>query len=196
MTGIGQQPGTVFDRRIRRRIRVLHVQNSWRPARSIDGSGAIRRDSNFLVRTREQWLAHGFAVAIPDGPGGSPWGSRLSKGNLELVQRVVEAAHARSGAPVWLVGTSMGTISAAGGAGRLTAGEIAGVVLTSSVTRPNRGTGETVFGADLDRVTVPALVVSNKDDRCGVTPPLNFCPVKDPNCDNSAAAASASGLVP
>ena len=137
---------------------------------SIDDAGTIRRDGNFLVRTREQWVAHGFAVAVPDAPGGTTLTSRLSRTNQEILARIVEAVHARSGAPVWLVGTSRGTISAAGGAGRLTAGEIAGVVLTSSVTRPSRSSGETVFGADLERVSVPVLVVSHAGDRCAVTP--------------------------
>jgi hypothetical protein len=139
----------------------------------IDSSGVIRQSGNFLVRTREQWIAHGFAVAIPDVPSdrSSLTNARLSRSYGEAIRRIVEVAHNRSGAPVWLVGTSLGSVAAAAGAGRLTAGEIAGVVLTSSVTLPNRLYTDTVFGADLGLVTVPALVVSNKGDRCMSTPP-------------------------
>lgn len=139
----------------------------------IDRSGVIRQPGNFLVRTRDQWIAHGFAVAIPDVPSdrSNLMQGRLSRSYGEVIRRIVELAHSRSGAPVWLVGTSLGSLAAGAGAGRLTAGEIAGVVLTSSVSLPGRPYTDTVFGADLGLVTVPALVVSNKGDRCLFTPP-------------------------
>lgn len=138
----------------------------------IDGSGRVGRDGNFLVRTREQWMARGFAVAIPDVPTDRTnlAGSRLSRSYGEILTRIVAHVRTRTDKPIWLVGTSYGSVAAAAAAARLTRGEIAGLVLTSSLSRPSRY-GETVFGADLADVTVPTLVISHRGDRCVVTPP-------------------------
>ena len=67
-------------------------------------------------------------------------------------------------APVWLVGTSQGSIAAANGAAHLP-GRVAGVTLTSSVAGRS-ASGETVFDSDLGAIAVPALVVANKGDTC------------------------------
>src|SRR5258706_189832 len=85
--------------------------------------------------------------------------------------RVVAYVRSRTDAPIWLVGTSQGANAAANGAARLNHGEIAGVVLTSSLSRPGSYSGETVFGATLAAVNVPALVVAHQADTCRYTPP-------------------------
>ena len=140
---------------------------------SIAADGGILQDGNFLVRTRAQWIERGFAIAIPDVPGdrSTLLNGRLNSGYAEILRRIVEAVRSRTAAPIWLVGTSQGTNAAANGGATMTQGEIAGVVLTSSLSRPSKHATETVFGAGLDRVTVPTLIVSNRGDRCGSTPP-------------------------
>ncbi|HUA52187.1 MAG TPA: hypothetical protein VMB81_08480 [Candidatus Sulfotelmatobacter sp.] len=140
---------------------------------SIQGNGAILRDGNFLVRTRQDWVKRGFAVAIPDVPSdrSNLLGYRLRSSYGEIIRRIVAFVRSRTTAPIWLVGTSAGSPAAAAGAARLTHAEIAGAVLTSSVSRPARIVSETVFGADLDRIDVPVLIVSHRGDRCGSTPP-------------------------
>jgi hypothetical protein len=140
---------------------------------SIDGAGAIKIGGNFLVRTRDQWIARGFAVAIPDVPSdrSTLTGTRSSRSYGEIMRRIVEHVRTRTAAPIWLIGTSQGATAAANGAAHLTQGEIAGLVLTSSVSRPSRLVGETVLGAPLGLITVPTLVVSHRGDRCVVTPP-------------------------
>lgn len=141
---------------------------------AIDGNGHINRSGNFLIRTRESWFAQGFAVAIPDVPTdrSNLMGNRLSASYGEILRQMVADLHGRTSAPIWLVGTSQGTIAAAAGAARLIGGEIAGLVLTSSLTRPGgRRSSESVFGAGLDRVTVPVLILSHRGDRCAMTPP-------------------------
>jgi len=140
---------------------------------SISSDGVIRRDGNFLVRTRADWIERGFAVAIPDVPGdrSTLMNSRLSGFYGEILRRIVELVRSRTAAPIWLVGTSQGTNAAANGAALMTRGEIAGAVLTSSLTQSGRRGSETVFGAKLDRITVPTLIVSHEGDRCLYTPP-------------------------
>lgn len=137
---------------------------------AIDAAGNIQPGGNFLVRTRGLWAAQGFAVVVPGPPNGaSLLGTRHTPAYLDALGVVVDFARSRVAAPVWVIGTSQGSTGAANGAAHL-AGKIAGVVLTSSVTRPGRA-GETVFDADPGAIAVPALVVSNSGDTCAVSPP-------------------------
>jgi hypothetical protein len=92
-----------------------------------------------------------------------------SPGYGRLVDGFVRFAHTQAPGPVFLLGTSQGSIAAMNGAAHAAPGSIAGVVLTESVSRMGRS-GETVFGADQD-VTAPALVVANRYDACDVPPP-------------------------
>jgi hypothetical protein len=136
----------------------------------LDGGGRpTRTTNNFLFRTRDDWFRHGFAVAIPDAPSDR---GRMGAGEPAVLRAIIAHIRTRTAAPIWLVGTSMGTVRATYGAARLGSGEIAGLVLTSSVSRPgSRNSTETVFSAGLGRVAVPTLVVSHGGDRCFVTPP-------------------------
>jgi len=76
--------------------------------------------------------------------------------------------------PVWLVGTSMGTFSAAGGA--IVLKSVDGVVLTSTITRAKpqwairQSHPDGVASMRLSAVTVPALIVSHRKDGCDITP--------------------------
>ena len=110
-------------------------------------AAAGRLSLNFLVRTLPLWVAQGFAVAILGAPDNrSLLGQRHTPGYAAAIDRAIDFARSRAAGPVWLVGTSQGSTAAANGAARL-AGKIAGVVLTSSVTRQN-SSGETVFDAN------------------------------------------------
>ncbi len=131
-----------------------------------NAAGQITRlNGNFLMRTEPLWLAQGFAFATI-GSASSLNGRRHTAAYLAAIAAAVDYARSRGGnAPVWLVGTSMGSIAAANGAAHLP-GRVAGVVLTSSVAAPNRAAGETVFDSELGAIAVPALVVANKGDTC------------------------------
>jgi hypothetical protein len=137
----------------------------------IGSDGDIAHGNNFVVRSRGLWNAAGFAVLIPDAVDDTNLrGLRSSPHYAARVRDLVAAAHAQATAPVFLLGTSQGSIAAMNGAAHLRDGQIAGVVLTESVSRLG-GSHETVFDAHPDRVNVPALVVANTDDRCNVAPP-------------------------
>lgn len=132
--------------------------------------------TNFLVRNRERFAAHGFVVAVVDAPSDRATDGltlfRSTAGHAQDVQAVIEALRRLSPTPVWLVGTSMGTVSAANAAARLAGGPAApdGLVLTSSVTRPSRRERESLSDVRLGAVAVPTLIVHHKDDACPVTP--------------------------
>ena len=132
--------------------------------------GGTTTNRNFLVRTLPLWVAQGFAVEVLGSPNGaSLLGQRHTPGYLVAIDRAVDFARSRANAPIWLVGTSQGSTAAANGAAHL-GGKIAGLVLTSSVTRPNRS-GETVFDSEPGLIPQPALIVANQGDTCRATPP-------------------------
>jgi dienelactone hydrolase len=62
----------------------------------------------------------------------------------------------------------------------MTKGEIAGVVLTSTLTRPGGKPEfkETVFAANLAAINVPVLILSHTGDQCNLTPPADDTNVK------------------
>jgi pimeloyl-ACP methyl ester carboxylesterase len=133
-------------------------------------AGGTTTNRNFLVRTLPLCVAQGFAVEILGSPNGtSLLGERHASEYVAAVDRAIDFARSRINAPVWLVGTSQGSTAAANGAAHLS-GKIAGVVLTSSVTRWGRS-GETVFDSEPGLIAVPALIVANQGDACMVTPP-------------------------
>lgn len=133
---------------------------------------------NFLVRTRDKFAAHNLMVAVIDAPSDRRDGMnaifRMGKSHADDIGAVAAYLKKQAPVPVWLVGTSMGTFSAAGGA--IGAKDIDGLVLTSTVTRaksdwkiaashPNG-----VASMALQAVTVPTLIVSHQKDGCAVTP--------------------------
>ena len=140
----------------------------------ITPDGSITRGGNFLVRTRQLWLAQGIAVVIPDKPANLPelYGNRLGPAYARDVATLVGFARSRSRAPIWLVGTSQGSNAVATGAASLTGGQIAGAVFSSSVTQigGRAQMTDTVFGARLSAINVPALIVAHQEDGCRVTP--------------------------
>jgi hypothetical protein len=133
--------------------------------------GEVLHGNNFVVRTRGLWVQRGYAVLIPDAVDRENLrGLRSSPEYAALVLDLVRVAHEKAPGPVFLLGTSQGSIAAMNAAAHAPSGAIAGVVLTESVSRMG-GSGETVFSAAPQDVRAPALVVANQDDRCNVAPP-------------------------
>jgi hypothetical protein len=122
---------------------------------------------NFLLRIAAGLIGQGFTVLVPDVPSdhasGMGWPFRASAEHARDIAAVVELAKSRAAVPVWLIGTSRGSVSAANGAASL-GKAIGGVILTSSVWA--RGMG----GIPLERIVVPVLVVHNRDDGCQESP--------------------------
>jgi predicted alpha/beta-hydrolase family hydrolase len=135
--------------------------------------GMQRGSDNFLVRTRASFADRGFLVAVIDAPS--------DRGDRGLAQFRTSAAHAQdiagviaelrrlAGKPVWLVGTSMGTLSAANAAARIPQAA-GGLVLTSSVTRRSKTNPDTLMDVDLVEIRLPTLFAHHKNDACKVTP--------------------------
>jgi hypothetical protein len=135
---------------------------------------------NFLVRVRGEFVKRGIVAAVIDVPsdqrGG--WGMsddfRFSKEHLADVQGVIGDLSRRfPGLPIFFVGTSRGSISAASLGARLDGG-IGGIVLTSSMFRATnpRGkeSGPGLSRFDFGTIKVPVLIVHHREDGCAVSP--------------------------
>ena len=72
--------------------------------------------------------------------------------------------------PVWAIGTSNGSLSAAAASTYLKGKGPDGIVLTSSVTKALVSASHPVTAAPLHEVTVPVLIVHHKHDGCTVSP--------------------------
>ena len=135
---------------------------------------------NFLIRARRHFRAHGANTVVIDAPSDrSDLGQfRDTEAHARDVGAVVSHLKAKFKLPVWVVGTSNGTTSAANAGVRLTGDDgPAGVVLTSSrLTTTLRAAG--VMTQDLGRIAVPVLIAHHKADACFVTPPDGIAGLK------------------
>jgi hypothetical protein len=140
---------------------------------NLGSDGHIGDPTNFLVRSRRHWGELGYSVLIPDAPAGGLMGQRQTSRYAAAIAALVNDAKETSPAPVWLIGTSQGTNAVANGAARMTHGEIAGAIFSSSITEAGKKSDqkETVYDANLAAVNVPVLVVADADDACTMTPP-------------------------
>lgn len=131
----------------------------------------LPRGRNFLIRSRTLFAEQGLQVVSIDAPSdrrdSSLHNARDSSDHRADIVAVVQWARGQSAAPVWLIGNSTGTISAAYGG---TAVPVDGVVLTSSFTEPSGFNRATVLDAPLERIRAPTLVVHHRRDQCAHTP--------------------------
>jgi hypothetical protein len=137
----------------------------------ISRDGGLKHNHNFVVRTRAAWAALGYLVIIPDTIDRKNLrGLRSSPRYAVVVDALLGFAKDQTSGPVFLLGTSQGSIAAVNGAAHARPGLLSGVVLTESVSILGHS-GETVFDAHPSDVRVPALVVANRQDACNVAPP-------------------------
>ncbi len=146
----------------------------------LDIFGTPRRKS-FLVRSREDFLDQGFMVAVFNPPSGlEDLGRtyRMSETHGQDIRAVLEHLKKTANVPVWLIGHSRGTFSAANGAIRLK-DLLSGLILTSTVTKSREKYAiyathpSGVIDMELGSVMAPVLLVANKTDSCASTPASN-----------------------
>lgn len=166
---------------------LLVAPPSGKPAAAVillpGGNGAIQLRSegadikfqggNFLVRSRMSFVNGGLAAAVMDAPSDESRGMsdqfRLSEKHAADISVVVSELKRRfENIRVYLVGTSRGTVSAAG-AGSQLGDNVAGVVLTSSLFVGSRA-GPGLSGFDYSKIKAPVLLVHHVEDSCRSTP--------------------------
>ncbi len=150
------------------------------------GSGVIAEiQGNFLLRVRGEFVDQGISVAVIDAPSDRAHDTERYRASPEAAAdtaAVVAFLKQKVQAPVWLIGTSRGSVSAANGAARLGPSQVGGLILTSSVW----DTGMRLVS--LGSIAVPTMIVHNRDDGCNESPPsgaesalalLSNAPAKD-----------------
>lgn len=145
----------------------------------IDVSGGLGQpSSNFLVRSRRLFERAGLITATLDAPSdhkgrdGMRNGFRGTVEHARDIGAVIRYLRARFGKPVWIVGTSRGTVSAVNAATKLETASAArpdGLVLSATVTK-GANKGLQVMRFDLPSITQPVLLVHHRDDECNVSP--------------------------
>ena len=143
---------------------------------------------NFLVRSTPYFVSNGFNVAIFGRPNDTDelgWTERTEPTHMTDVAKVLEFIKQKSPLPVWIVGTSRGTVSATAVAIHVPDPAIAGLVLTSSVVR--YATPGAVSRQDLQAIRLPVLVYHHAKDACkhcvpgetaGILNGLTHAPIK------------------
>jgi dienelactone hydrolase len=130
---------------------------------------------NFLVRTRQLFADQGLMVAVIDAPSDRqrpPYlaGFRQKPEHAADLRAVIAWMRQQSGAPVWLVGTSRGTQSAAYAATELSGPERSGgpdgIVLSSTILTDN--SSRPVPAMPLEKIRIPVLVVHHEQDGCAL----------------------------
>lgn len=123
--------------------------------------------NNFLVRSVPHFLANGFNVAIFGRPSDSEeldYADRIGETHLTDVRAVLDFVKTKSPAPIWIIGTSRGTISSAATVINIRDPAIAGLVLTSSVVTYKKVGA--VPRQDLSAIRVPVLVLHHAKEEC------------------------------
>jgi hypothetical protein len=151
-------------------------------ALGLDATGTITTtlEGNFLIRSRQLFVDNGLYVAAldvaSDHSSGLTMSYRLQIQHAQDVRQVVVDVRTRASAPVWLVGTSAGTLSVANTATR---GRIYppapphGIVFTSTLTHKSMGCPKSVGDVSLGFIRLPTLIVSHRDDACTCTPSVD-----------------------
>lgn len=136
-------------------------------------AAGIKGTENFLVRSRTLFAENDLLVAVVDAPSDRSTlsGFRTTEAHALDIKGVIAYLRTVAPVPVWLVGTSRGTVSVVNVAARLSEGGPDGIVVTSSIFLIGGAEKTpTVYSADLARIRIPTLVVHHRSDRCPVTP--------------------------
>ena len=144
----------------------------------IDDMGCPRLLSrNVLIRMRTILNEAGVSTALVDSPSDLRTDEglgvyRIAADHAQDLGMVISQVRARTKGPVWIAGHSRGSLSAANAAARLT-GPAApdGVILLSAMyvgdMKARRAwAAHTVFFTDLEKITIPVLVIGHAADNC------------------------------
>lgn len=134
----------------------------------------IARQGNFLIRSRMLFAQQNLAVFIPDVPTdtGDLFYIRTNQDHASDIASMIAWLRQKFPAkPVWLIGTSRGTLSVANAAARLPVEKNAdGIILSASVTQTGNDGQHALSMIDLHRITLPVLLVHHEYDECYVSP--------------------------
>jgi hypothetical protein len=135
-------------------------------------NGSMRCE-NFLCSGASRFTQNGISVVIPDVPSDRRTldNFRNTPEHAQDNAALIEFLRQQAQIPVWAIGTSNGSLSAAAASTYLKEKGPDGLVLTASVTKASSSAAaHPVTAAPLHEVAVPVLLVHHKRDGCMVTP--------------------------
>lgn len=132
------------------------------------------------MRSRSEFIKRKVVAAILDAPSDQQgnWGMsdefRRGEEHFQDISAVIDQLGGRfPGTPIFLVGTSRGSVSVAALGARF-GSKVAGIVMTSTMFRAaspkSSEPGPGLSGFDFASIHVPALIVHHVSDQCVVTP--------------------------
>ena len=142
-------------------------------------------EQGFLVRNRSLLAEHGITVVVIDSPSDKRSGLagfRDTDEHVADMAATIRWLRERATVPVWLVGHSRGTESAAAAAMRLGSPPTGpdGLVLASPISSESAfAKGRAVSHFELEKLQLPVLVLAHQDDGCSVTVPKDLPLVVD-----------------
>jgi len=139
----------------------------------ITQDGIQQPSENFLVRTRNKFAARNFMTAVVDVPSDFKGvdgilGWRATETHAQDLQKIMSTLRQKADVPLWLVGTSRGTISAANAAARLQENGADGLVLTATVVTAGGRNPGYIGDVALDKIQIPTMIVHHDEDDCVV----------------------------
>ena len=140
----------------------------------MEGGQPKFNQGNFVIRTRREFIRNGVLPVLVDVPSdertGVPDGYRRSDKQVADTRAVLAEVRKRiPDLPIFIVTTSRSTLSGAHLGRALSADEVAGVVLTSSMIATGAG-WESLSGFNFKTVKAPLLFVHHRGDGCQATP--------------------------
>ena len=133
-----------------------------------DGGEINNMRGNFLIRTSGDFVAAGAVTAIIDAPSDRSNLSnfRDTEGHAQDVGAVIRHLKAKFKLPVWVMGHSNGTTSAANAVVRLTGDARPDGAVVAASRFVSNAYGTSVLDLDLGKITGPMLIVHHKHDQC------------------------------
>jgi len=141
---------------------------------NITQQGIQQPTNNFLVRTRELFAQQKILTAVIDTPSDFAGvdgilGWRATQTHAQDIQKIIISLRQKADIPIWLIGTSRGTISAANAAARLHINGPDGLVLTSTVVDSGGKNSGYIGDVALDNIRIPTLIIHHNEDDCVVS---------------------------
>ena len=145
-------------------VLVLFIGDTGLQAFSQQGD-QITYSASFMSRTTPLFLAQGYSVLLVNSPSDHPIGVsrdfRQGSANAQDISMIIDFLLSKSLKPIFLVGTSLGTMSVNDFASTYSKdNRVSGIVLTSTVTA----------NLQVQNIAIPVLFVHNLYDACSESP--------------------------
>jgi hypothetical protein len=141
---------------------------------SIDPTSGMLTGTNFFIRTIPMFLAQKFNVVTMHRPENvESLRDAVLRSGQQHGQDVISLSNyaLNLGKPVWLLGTSMGAISALNAVTLEKETKVSGIVISSAVANKTSSVKAGALDFPLEEIRVPVYVSGHAKDECRSTPP-------------------------